>query len=65
LGTASLVAGIGLMLIGFGVIGKVMLGTYFTMQSMIDYITLNLFFGIPLVVVGALFLRKYDKDMKK
>ena len=53
------------MLIGFGVIGKGMFGTYFTMQSMIDYITFNLFFGIPLLVAGALFLRKYDKDMKK
>ena len=65
MGTTSLVAGIGLMLIGFGVIGKGMFGTYFTMQSMIDYITFNLFFGIPLLVAGALFLRKYDKDMKK
>jgi len=32
---------------------------------MISWIILNLIFGIPLVVVGALFLRKYDKGKKK
>jgi len=64
-GTASLIAGIGFMLVGFAVIGQGMLGSYYTVEQMMDTITLNLIIGLPLVVIGALFLKKYDRDKKK
>jgi len=63
-GTASLVVGIGFMLVGFAVIAQGFLGTYFTIDQMMDYIILNSFFGIPMIIVGALFLRKYDSDKR-
>jgi len=64
-GTASLVVGIGFMLVGFAVIAQGFLGTYFTLEQMRDWIIFNAIIGIPLVIVGALFLRKYDSDKKK
>ena len=64
MGTASLVVGIGFMLIGLAVIAQGFLGTYFTIDQMMDYIILNSFFGIPMIIVGALFLRKYDSDKR-
>jgi len=65
LGTASLIAGIGFMLVGFAVIAQGLLGTYPTIGQMMDGIVLNMVFGIPFVLVGVLLLRKYDKDRKK
>ncbi len=62
MGTASLIAGIGFMLVGFAVIAQGFLGNYFTLAQMMDYVIVNSFIGIPLVIVGALFLRKYDRD---
>ena len=65
MGTASLIAGIGFMIVGFAVIAEGFLGSYLTLEQMRDWIIFNSIIGIPLVVVGALFLRKYDKDKKK
>ena len=65
MGTASLIVGIGFMLVGFAVIAQGMLTTYYTIEQMIDIITLNLIIGLPFVVIGALFLKKYDRDKKK
>ncbi len=64
MGTASLIAGIGCMLVGFAVIAQGLLGTYPTMGQMMDGIALSMVFGIPFVLVGVLLLRKYDKDRK-
>ena len=64
MGTASLIAGIGSMLVGFAVIGQGFLGQYFTAKQMMEWIILNLIFGIPFIIVGALLLRKYDYDRK-
>ena len=61
MGTASLVIGIGLIISAF----------YFIFYNAI-FVPLNedapfgfLLLGIPLIVVGGLLLRKYDKDKKK
>jgi len=62
MGTASLIAGIGFMLVGFAVIAQGFLGTYWTLEQMMDYVIFNLIIGIPLVAIGAAFLRKYDRD---
>ncbi len=62
MGTASLIVGIGFMSVGFAVIGQGFLGNYWTVEQMMDYVIVNSFIGIPLVIVGALFLRKYDRD---
>ena len=65
MGTASLIGGIGFMLVGFAVIAQGMLGEFYTMDQMMGYIILNSIIGIPLIIVGALFLRKYDRGKKK
>ena len=65
MGTASLIAGIGFMLVGFAVIGQGMLGSYYTVEQMTGYMMLNLIIGFPFVAIGGLLLRKYDRDRKK
>ena len=65
MGTASLIAGIGFMLVGFAVIAQAILAPYFTIEQMIDYVLLNSVFGIPLILIGAALLTKYDRDKKK
>ena len=56
MGTVSLIVGLGCMIVGFALIGHGVLGSY---------VILNLMFGLPFVVVGAIFLVKYDRDRKK
>ena len=59
MGTASLVLGIGLLVSGLG---------YFLISVAVPwevYYLDILIFSIPLIVVGAFFLRKYDRDRKK
>ena len=65
MGTASLIAGIGLMIVGFAVIAQGLLGTYFTVEQMRDWIIFNTIIGLPFVIAGGLLLRKYDRDKKK
>jgi len=64
-GTASLIAGIGLMMIGFAVIAQGFLGTYFTTAQFFDSVLFNVIIGIPLIVLGAYFLKQYDIAKKK
>ena len=62
MGTASLVIGIILILGGFGIfLGG---GDDPTIEWYFLFLA-QLILGIPLIVVGALFLRKYDKDREK
>jgi len=65
MGTASLIAGIGCMLVGFATIAQGLLGIYPTMGQLMDGIVLSMVFGSPFVLVGVLALRKYDRDKKK
>jgi len=59
LGTTSLVLGIGLIVFG--------LAYWLIMEAVPWFVdTLNvLIISIPSIIIGALFLRKYDKDKKK
>jgi len=59
-GTASLVIGLGLIIVGF-------FNILYQAEQVIDLVvyTIELIIGIVLIVVGGLFLRKYDKDRKK
>ncbi len=65
MGTASLIAGIGLMMIGFAVIAQGFLGTYFTTEQFFNSVLFNVIIGIPLIVLGAYFLKQYDITKKK
>ena len=65
MGTASLVIGILLVVIGFATIGQTFFGFYFTAEQFMGYLLLNSIFGIPLIIIGGLFLRKYDSDKRK
>jgi len=64
-GTASLVSGIMLVLIGFATIGQALLANYFTLEQFFDSLVFNIIIGLPFIIVGALLLRKYDRDKKK
>jgi len=64
-GTASLVSGIMLVLIGFATIGQALLANYFTLEQFFDSLAFNIIIGLPFIIVGALLLRKYDRDKKK
>jgi len=64
MGTASLIAGIGFMLVGFAVIAQGLLGTYPTLEQMMEWVVFNMVIGIPFLLVGVLLLRKYDMDRK-
>jgi len=59
MGTASLALGIGLIVSGFG---------YFLISMAVPWLVEWLdiiIISIPLIVVGAFFLRKHDRDKKK
>jgi len=56
-GTASLVIGLALILLGFYFIIELMNSDYWILGILV--------FSVPLIAGGALFLRKYDKDKKK
>jgi len=59
-GTASLVIGLGLIIIGF-------VNIWYTGTTTIDLAvyTLEIIISIILIIVGGFLLRKYDKDKKK
>ena len=58
MGTASLVAGIALLLIGFATIGQAILAPYWTISQWFDTLVLNIIIGFPFIVIGAYLLRK-------
>jgi len=61
-GTASLVIGLILILGGFGMF---LVGTTDPTIGWYFFFLAQMIVGIPMIVVGALFLRKYDRDRKK
>jgi len=64
-GTASLVIGIACIISGFYVIfiwGK---GEVLTEEEELAYSLYSLMIGVPLIVVGGLILRKFNRDRKK
>jgi len=65
LGTASLVIGFILIIIGFMIILLMLLTNAPTQEEWFDQVLGSLIVGIPIIVVGAVFLRKYDKDKRK
>ena len=65
MGTASLVAGIGFMIAGFIAVIQGLTNPYFSADQWFGLLFLNLILGIPLILIGGLLLRKYDKDKKK
>ncbi len=58
MGTANLVAGIALLLIGFATIGQAVLAPYWTLAQWFDVLLLNIIIGIPFIAIGAYLLRK-------
>jgi len=65
LGTASLVIGLILILIGFFFILSAFVEFAPTPEDARLNLLLRMIFGIPLIVGGAFYLRKFDKDKKK
>lgn len=65
MGTPSLIAGIGFMIAGFIAVIQGLTNPYFSAESYFGLLLVNLILGIPLIVIGGLLLRKYDKDKKK
>jgi len=61
LGTTSLVLGLAFFLFGFGFIVIAL----FYSSSTLEFIVGSFAIAIPLIVVGSLFLRKFDSDRKK
>jgi len=57
-GTAELVIGLALIILGFSIFGSNLLGIYVNVDVM-------LIVGIPVIVVGILLLRNYDIDKKE
>ncbi len=62
MGTASLVIGLILILGGFGIF---LGGNDDPTLAWHFFFLAQLIIAIPIIVVGALFLRKYDRDRKK
>jgi len=63
MGTASLVIGLGLIILGFFLIIQT-----FVSPSTVEYeyvLFATLIVSAPLIAVGGLLLRKYDRDKKK
>jgi len=63
MGTASLVIGLGLIILGFFLIIQT-----FVSPSTVEYeyvLLGTLIVSAPLIAVGGLLLRKYDRDKKK
>ena len=66
MGTASLVFGLALIIIGFGFIINEIIDVEPTVEEWgSEVLVVILVLGIPLIVVGSLLLRKYDRDKKK
>ena len=63
MGTASLV--IGIAMIGFGFFFAMYLLTSPTTVEAGYVLLITLIFAGPIIAIGGLFLRKYDKDKKK
>ena len=65
MGTASLVIGLALIILGFSLITSYLFRTYPSDTDLIESIIGILILVIPMIAVGALLLRKFDKDRKK
>jgi len=65
MGTASLVIGLGLTILGFYFIFDALTTVYYTDEERDALLGGNFFLAVPLITVGALLLRKYDRDKKK
>ncbi len=65
MGTTSLVLGLVFFLFGFGIVGIVLLSSQPTQDDWYSSLFGSFIISIPLVIVGSLFLRKYDRDKKK
>ena len=66
MGTASLVIGIACIISGFYVIFIWGEGEVLTEEEEeLAYSLYSLMIGVPLIVVGGLILRKFDRDRKK
>ncbi len=63
MGTASLV--FGMILIGAGLYFIFVVTTSVTEEDAIFDLFARLIVGIPMMVIGGLLLRKYDRDRKK
>ena len=65
MGWGSLVVGIGLILMGFGII-ITPADTSQLSEEETDYLIIGeLLIALPSIAIGGLFLRKYDKDKQK
>jgi len=63
MGTASLVIGLGLIILGFFIVIQFFISPT-TVE--LEYLLLGtLIISAPLIAIGGLLLRKYDKDKKK
>jgi len=65
MGTASIIAGIGLMLVGFATIGQSLLSTFWTVEQFFDLLIFNIIIGLPFIIIGTILLRKYDRLLRK
>ena len=65
MGTASLIIGIILIIIGFFLITQHLVSSSPTLEQWNNTLLAFLIIGIPMIVVGGLLLRKYDNDKKK
>jgi len=64
-GTTSLVLGLVFYLFGFSLVGLVLLSSQPTADDWYDSLFGSFIIAIPLIIVGSLLLRKYDRDKKK
>ena len=64
MGTASLVIGLALIIFGFYLIIQAFNTTYEVGEAFYELFAV-LIISVPLIVGGALLLRKFDKDRKK
>ena len=65
MGTASIIVGIGLMLVGFATIGQSLLSTFWTVEQFFDMLIFNIIIGLPFIIIGTILLRKYDRLLRK
>ncbi len=65
MGTASIIVGIGLMLVGFATIGQSLLSTFWTVEQFFDLLIFNIIIGLPFIIIGTILLRKYDRLLRK
>jgi len=64
-GTASLVMGLALIILGFYFIMVMLTTPYYSEDERSSSYIGNLVFATPLIAGGILLLRKYDRDKKK